>query len=237
MPSEDYGRALEASKRHHASSKTYSGKLVRPYMPFIRNLIRDYGCRSMLDYGCGKGVQYEWVMPARGVTIEEWLGIPVTKYDPAWPPFAAEPQGKFDLVICTNTLGAIPDADIGWVFDEICGLAGKVVYVSEQCGGEVKKGVIGAGRKQKRAADWQRLLGRDAGVVIVLATKDRDGSGLIEHRRYDPAARAWVDTSWPSEVRPLDHSWACWLLGLADYAMHNALHYRRAAVVALTLVT
>lgn len=134
MPSELYRRALADATAHHASSKTYSGKFLRPHKPFIAELIAELGIKSALDYGAGKGRQYEWVDPADGKTLEQAWGIEVAKYDPAWPPFANLPTGQFDLVICTHTLGSIPVKDMPWVLDRIFKKARKAVYFAEKIG-------------------------------------------------------------------------------------------------------
>lgn len=162
--SEDYQRALRESTEHHASNKTFSGKFLRPHGPFIKELIQKHDIKSILDYGSGKGEQYKWVNPENGKTLEEDWGVKVTCYDPAWPPFAAEPVGKFDLVLCTHTLGVIPIKDLGWVIAEIYGLAKKVAYFAEKLG-PVKKTLISRPDLHPRdwkASDWIEVL--DAGL-------------------------------------------------------------------------
>lgn len=142
MPSDLYWKALAEAKAHHASSKTYSGKFLRPHKPFIGELIEQFDCKTALDYGAGKGVQYAWVDPADGKTLEQAWGIEVEKYDPAWSPFEVEPDGPFDLVICTHTLGSIPTVDHEWVIDHLLDTASKVLYIAEKIG-PVKKRVHG----------------------------------------------------------------------------------------------
>lgn len=175
-PSRAYAKALEESKRNHAESKTFSGKLLRPHAPFIKEIIDRLGCKSVLDYGCGKGAQYTWVshgegasIPA-GMTIEQFWGVPVTKYDPAWPPFAKEPGSRFDLVICTHTLGAIPVGDRPWVVERLYSLARRAVYVAEKLGQEPTKAATAASCGWTRH-DWAALLRRDSDVECVLATR------------------------------------------------------------------
>lgn len=174
-PSAAYRRALAESKRNHAESKTFSGKLLRPHAPFIKELIDRHNVRSILDYGCGKGSQYTWVsheggsIPA-GMTIEQYWGVPVTKYDPAYTPFAAEPQGQFDLVICTHTLGAIPASDRPWVIDRLYSLARKAIYVAEKLGQVPTKLATAASTGWTRE-QWAALLRRESNIECVLATR------------------------------------------------------------------
>lgn len=206
-PSRDYWSALEDCKRHHASSKTYSGRLMRPHAAFIKEIIDRLECRSALDFGAGKGGQYEWVMPNRGITIEQWWGIPVTKYDPAWPAYAAEPTGRYDIVIVTHTLGAIPSSDLKWVVDRLYALAGKAIYVAEKIG-ETKKRVVADRSVCPMGATpefWRDALRRDSEVEVTLATKSSE-SGVIEHHRL--GKYGWHRVTWPMHVRALDHTWA-----------------------------
>lgn len=118
---------------------------MRSHAVAIKEVIDRFGCRTALDYGVGKGAQYEWRCAdeghaiTKGMGIEEYWGVEVVKYDPAYPKFAEEPEGKFDLVICTHTLGAIPIADLGWVIDRLYGFAEKAIYIGERIGATKKK--------------------------------------------------------------------------------------------------
>lgn len=188
-----YHRCLEEARRHHESSKTYSGKFLRPHAPFIKELITRLGCRSVLDYGCGKGRQYLWrpdnelgSIP-KGMTIEEYWGVPVTKYDPAWPPFSTLPSGRFDLVICTHAIGSVPIVDLPWVTLEIQRFAMQAVYYAEKLG-EVGKQVFSDPEIMPRRwtrAQWAEALkprGRPS-LEIWLATRENRGADGIHIER------------------------------------------------------
>lgn len=138
-PSGAYRRALGEASRHHAAAKTYSGRLLRPHKRWLGELIARLEIRSALDYGCGKGEQYRWVDPADGKTLESAWGFEVAKFDPAWPPYAAEPEGQFDLVICTHVLGGIPLSDHPWVIERLFAHARKAVFIAEKIGPIRKK--------------------------------------------------------------------------------------------------
>lgn len=181
MSSREYDRALEEARRHHASSKTYSGRFLRPHKPWLVELAGRLGIASALDYGCGKGEQYAWVDPTDSRTIEEALGFTVAKYDPAWPPYAAEPKGRFDLVICTHVLGSIPLTDLGWVLDSLFSSATKAVFIAEKIG-PVKKKALSSPELRPvgwTAVEWLELIAphRRPGIETHLSVNYRTEAG------------------------------------------------------------
>jgi len=207
-PSPAYFDALEASKAHHAGSKTFSGRFLRPHAPFIKEIIDRLGCTSVLDYGAGKGTQYEWVMPVRGVTLEEFWGVPVTKYDPAWPPYAKEPEGPFDLVLCTHVLGSIPLTDLPWVIDRLYALAARALYVAEKIG-PLKKKVFSDPKAMPhdwRPEQWREsLYRRSRWQEVTLATRERIETDevLMEHWRLTADVHHWTKVE--TGIKPFDH--------------------------------
>lgn len=206
--SPEYYAALEASKRVH-KGKAFTGKFLRPHAAFIGEIIKRHNCRTVLDFGCGKGQQYEWVIPSTGQTIEQLWGVTVTKYDPAYPPFAREPEGKFDLVICTQVLGAIPVTDRPAVVDRLYSLATKAIYISERLG-EARKQV---GDNALRGSDWVvndwlSIITRATDLEVVFASRRMtdDGEKITEHHR-NFGNTAWGRVIWPDNVRAMNHKW------------------------------
>lgn len=126
-----YDRALDLTREHHRKSKTFSGRFVERYLDDIERIVADFQCETMLDYGCGKGIQYR--EPIRdGLPLDRYLGVTATLYDPGWPEYALEPTGKFDLTICTQALGAIPVTDSPAVIAKMIRLTRKVVFIGER---------------------------------------------------------------------------------------------------------
>lgn len=188
QPSAEYLAAIEEGKRHHASSKTYSGSLLRPHKPFLTEMVGRLSVESILDVGAGKGKQYRWVDPVDGKTLEQAWGVPVRKYDPCWPPYSEEPEGQFDLVLCTHTVSLIPEADLSWFMARLFRFATKGVFIAEKIGERKKAEVSDPGARSigKSAAHWVGFMGNFAIIFreleIVLSLREVTKRGRIVTR-------------------------------------------------------
>ena len=71
---------IEQYKQYHANENTnYPGNNLKPQLHHIKDLVIDTKAETLLDYGCGKGLQYsKW-------KHHEDLGVMPTLYDPALP--------------------------------------------------------------------------------------------------------------------------------------------------------
>jgi hypothetical protein len=192
--SQAYYDCLRAATEHHATSKTYSGKLFRPHANYVKGIIDRLECKSVLDYGCGKGSQYTWIsnggeatVPS-GLTIEQFWGLEVYKFDPAWPPYSKVPEGYFDLVVCTHTLGSIPVQDLDEITYYMFSFARKAIYVAEKIGAIQKQVYNEVGVEMPHGwspEQWEALLRRHApeGVEVTLATRTNGEGGSIITRK------------------------------------------------------
>lgn len=118
--------------------KTFPGQSLPPHAYRIKILIDKYGASTLLDYGCGKGMQYQpmKIDLKEGKTfhsIPEFWGTSITLYDPAYTPHSTLPQGAFDAVISTDVLEHCPEDDVDWIVDEIFTYARKFVYANVAC--------------------------------------------------------------------------------------------------------
>lgn len=197
-PSRQHAKAVAEGARYHEISKTYSGSLMRPHVPYLEGMIDRLGITSALDYGCGKGTQYEWRDPKAGDrTIEERFGFEVVKYDPCWQPFAAEPTGRFDLVICTHTISLVPLLDLDWVIRRLYGFATRAVFIAEKIG-ERKKADVEHVRDRAigwSAAQWLDRLATFADecpeIETVFSSREQIGESTIK-TRYRREGRDWA---------------------------------------------
>lgn len=118
------------------SDELFDGRSLYPHLIEIGEMIRDTGCRSVLDFGSGKGKFYKQsplrLADGREVTsIADFWGVDeIVCYDPGVEEFSTYPARRFDAVICTDVLEHIPEPDIGWFLGDLFSLADKVVFAN-----------------------------------------------------------------------------------------------------------
>jgi len=119
--------------------KTFPGSSLPAQAERIKRLVKKTGALTVLDYGSGKGKQYEphTIRDASGATwpdvIEYWGVEEVVCYDPGYAPFNELPVGTFDGVICTDVLEHCPEEDVPWIIDEIFSYAKWFVFSNIAC--------------------------------------------------------------------------------------------------------
>jgi SAM-dependent methyltransferase len=137
-----YEESVRLGTEFQEQNKSWAGYDVVKYQKQIKDLVDRYGAKTILDYGCGKGLQYQEKLPYGGgagvelpqdqwQTFDEYLGVTVYKYDPCVAGFEQlPPEGtKFDGVICTQVLNSIPDDDLPWVRDLLESYSSKFCFV------------------------------------------------------------------------------------------------------------
>ena len=130
-----YLESVQQGTEFQKNNKSWAGYDVVKYQKKIKDLVVRYRATTILDYGCGKGLQYKEPLPYASEdnwqTFDEYLGVTVYKYDPCVPEHSTLPPvgTKFDGVICTQVLNSIPDDDMPWVHDLLEGYASKFCFV------------------------------------------------------------------------------------------------------------
>ena len=137
-----YLESVQQGAEFQKNNKSWAGYDVVKYQKKIKDLVVRYNAKTILDYGCGKGLQYKEPLPYGGsvgqeLPLEQWktfdqyLGVTVYCYDPCVAGFEQlPPEGtKFDGVICTQVLNSIPDADMPWVRDTLERHAAKFCFI------------------------------------------------------------------------------------------------------------
>jgi 2-polyprenyl-3-methyl-5-hydroxy-6-metoxy-1,4-benzoquinol methylase len=90
----------------------------KAYIPLLTNIYLEYDCKSILDYGCGKG-RLSQMRP----------NLPVRNYDPAIEKFSAAPEPA-DLVICLDVMEHIEPECLGSVLENLRELIKRVGLIS-----------------------------------------------------------------------------------------------------------
>jgi hypothetical protein len=116
--SDDY---LAEQRTLHMLPQGYGGKGSK-WAEAVIWLCREFGCWSVLDYGCGQG-SLKRTLDERGVAFD------VREYDPAIDGKDGPPKFA-DLVVCTDVLEHVEMERLGNVVRHIQGLARKIVLLS-----------------------------------------------------------------------------------------------------------
>ena len=111
---------LEQAKLVHQNPTKWRGTSLRQYIPEINQIIKEKCLTTILDYGCGKAQCHD----------PNWNS---TKYDPAVPEFSTKPEGRFDLVICTDVLEHIPVDSLKDTINDIFNYSDQWVFLSVCC--------------------------------------------------------------------------------------------------------
>ena len=120
----DEGEGVIAQYRAmHQSEKMFRGMSVKGHTEAISDLVAKHKPESMLDYGSGKGRQYDELN-----LHERWGGLRPTCYDPGYEPLAKKPDGKFDGVICTDVAEHIPEGNVAAFLADVVGYANKFAF-------------------------------------------------------------------------------------------------------------
>lgn len=101
----------------HRSPVQYGQRGGRHLLSVIEIASRE-NCRTILDYGCGKG---------RLAKAANEHGIGVTNYDPAIPEFSRLPD-VHDLTVCTDVMEHIEPSKVDAVITHIAEVTAKVLY-------------------------------------------------------------------------------------------------------------
>ncbi len=136
MVSSYYNESVKRGAKFQQDNKSWDGKDSMRYHRQIKDVVDLHQCKTLLDYGCGKGTQWTqstcfWPNTYEQ-TFKEYLGIDtVYRYDPCLPEVNVLPPAtqKFDIVICTQVLTYVPDADLGWVKELLMKYTSKACFI------------------------------------------------------------------------------------------------------------
>lgn len=123
-----------------ATHQMFSGHSLFKWVERIRRLIELTQTKTLLDYGSGKGQQYDPLDPPSRArlggadsVLDYWGVDEVRCYDPNYEPYSTLPEERFDGVVCTDVLEHCPEEDVDWILGEIFGYASKFVFAVVAC--------------------------------------------------------------------------------------------------------
>jgi len=100
-------------------------------IPHILPVIKEFGIKTILDYGCGQGTLAIGLEEAKKNGVVEFDSI--CNYDPARREYSKKPTGVFDLVCCTDVLEHIEPDYLDNVIEDLYQYTGKVAYLFIAC--------------------------------------------------------------------------------------------------------
>lgn len=138
-PSTKYTELLDEYIVMHASGKgMFDGKSLTKFIYIIDGFLKSNNCKSLLDYGAGKGTLYTEDYKKLTNMIDKplteyWELEKIDRYEPALAEYNVLSSDKYDAVICTDVLEHIPETDLGWVTDEILSRSDKMAFFNIAC--------------------------------------------------------------------------------------------------------
>lgn len=140
MHASGYDREVEGRKVPVRPEDAFPGDQLPKFIGPIKQLVEATGARTLIDYGAGKGKQYELspIRDERGQevarNIQELWGVrSITLFDPGVPSHDRLPAGPFDGLVTTDVLEHVPRDDVFWVVEEMIGLAERFVFANIAC--------------------------------------------------------------------------------------------------------
>lgn len=128
MFTKQYYDTLTRSQAFQQNSVNWAGYGSYQYVDQLRAIVQQHDCKTMLDYGCGKGLQYtDKNNFANLIGIEHYA-----LHDPAYSQYAELPAGSWDLVVCLDVLPFVPESDIDAVVDLMLSRCDKTCVIALQ---------------------------------------------------------------------------------------------------------
>lgn len=138
-PSKTYSKAVESGKRIQESSDVWNGRHSYYYLKYIKKLYKKFNCESILDYGCGKGTQWDNNGAAQKIfnlsKDNLWLFDPCVVGKDTLP----NNNTSWDLIMLTQCINHIPNEDFEWLVNVLNLYNPKVVFIGNGGPGSNRK--------------------------------------------------------------------------------------------------
>lgn len=169
-PSKRYTDLLSEYKDMHKQAEgMFNGRSLVKYIDIIKNYLDKHECKSLIDYGCGKGLLYTKDFgkvtrddPKLTVPLNEYWGLEkLALFDPGHEEHSKLPMGLYDAVISTDVLEHVPTSDLDWVIREIFSYSQKIAFLNIACMPALKKLADGSNAHISLHSpyDWMQFIG------------------------------------------------------------------------------
>lgn len=139
MHNEGYNRNHNGNEHFIKPEEAFPGHELPKFVVPIKKLIDGHNAKTILDYGAGKGLQYNKIR-IQGENNHEFDSIQsfwdvdkITCYDPAVETHNILPEEPSDGVVSTDVLEHCPHEDLPWIIREIFAHANKFVFANIAC--------------------------------------------------------------------------------------------------------
>ena len=124
---------IKKGNKSAPGESTFLGYSLSRWILKIKEIIKINKCRSLLDFGCGKGFLYKNKFKINNQEyrnlLDFWELEDIYLYDPGVKEFSVYPVRKFDGLICTDVIEHIPENDVLEFIDNLFKLSNKFIFV------------------------------------------------------------------------------------------------------------
>lgn len=107
----------------HERSDGYGSSAGKRWAGTVDALIEQYGCKSVIDYGCGKGTLKPALQDLRS-------GLTIREYDPAISARSRVPRAPADMVVCLDVLEHVEEEKVPAVIEHLASLTKEVLFAT-----------------------------------------------------------------------------------------------------------
>ena len=169
-------------KQMHEDPLVFGGDTTKSYVKEISQLITKFNASSILDYGCGKGLQYT----RDNLHHDYFNSIMPALFDIGVSEFEQLPSGTFDAVISIDVLEHIPELQLEHVLKQIYSKANKCVFLGIHSYTATKYLPNGENvHCTIRPVEWWiKLVSQYATVYTVIMVNSHDKQWVIENEQF-----------------------------------------------------